>query len=376
MTLLYERLIKPVLFRFDPQLMHDVFTLFGRILGRLPPARWVLRVLYRYSNPVLRQELLGLTFENPVGLAAGFDKEALLTNVMYDVGFGFEEVGSITAQPYKGNPGKHMVRLPRDESMIIFYGLKSSGAKNLKRHLRRLRPRFPIGVSVAKTNTRFDTLDEKLADWVEGVRQLRAAGDYVTINVSCPNTYDTQNFNDPELLGHLLRAVEEARVVPRCPVFLKISPDNSAQQVERILSVCARHDWVKGFIVSNLIKDRSRVSLKTPKRQYQDHPGGLSGRPLRAGALSLLRLVRERAGDRYVLIGCGGIFTAEDAYAYIKAGASLVQLVTGMIFKGPGAMAAINKGLVRLLRQDGFSTIAEAVGSETRVRKEKKITMS
>lgn len=362
MTWCYERLIRPVLFRFDPALMHRVFTRLGQFAA-LPPIRSCFRFLYRVEDDRLVQELHGIRFPNPVGLAAGFDKECELVPIMHATGFGFVEVGSITAEPYAGNKGKHMVRLPPDESMVIYYGLKSSGARNLQPRLARPAP-LPVGVSVAKTNRRFDSEAAKLADWVEGVRLLGPYGDYLTINISCPNTHDPQNFNDPRLLRKLLEAIEREAVVPQKPVLLKVSPDITVERLNGILRVCDGYKWVTGFIVSNLIKDRSKVDLRSPKALHERHPGGLSGRPLQPYALRMIRHIRRQTRDRYLLVGCGGIFSAEDAYAYITAGASLVQLITGMIFKGPGVVKEINRGLLALLERDGHATIADAVGTD------------
>jgi dihydroorotate dehydrogenase len=364
MTILYEKLLKPLLFTQDPERVHDAFTFYGQAAGALPPCRWVLSLLYNYRHPALGQTVGGVRFENPVGLAAGFDKDCRLMKVLPSVGFGFEEVGSITAEPYKGNPGPRLVRLPADRSIIVYYGLKNKGAERLLKRLLGKRFRFPIGVSVAKTNKRFTSEEEKLDDWLKGITLLTDVGTYMTINLSCPNTYDKSNYCDPKLLGMLLRRIDEEKIRFGKPVFLKLTADLTEAQADEIIRLCAPRSYITGFILANLVKNRNRVRLQTPVHIYEQYSGGLSGKVVQLKALSLVRHFRQQAGNRFVLIGCGGIFTAEDAYAYIKGGATLIQLITGMIYRGPGTIKEINKGLVKLLKQDGYKNISQAVGAE------------
>jgi dihydroorotate dehydrogenase len=366
MTFLYEKLLKPILFSQDPEKVHDAFTFWGHLFGTIPPARWKLALFYRYRHPALRQTVAGIRFENPVGLAAGFDKDCRLMDVLPSVGFGYEEVGSITAEPYAGNPKPRLVRLPADKSIIVYYGLKNKGAKAVRPLLLNKRFRFPVGVSVAKTNREFTGDKEKLDDWIKGISLMKDAGDYLTINVSCPNTYDPNNYCDPKLLEKLLFRIDNEKLAFGKPIFLKITADLSENQADEIIRIAAPRKWITGFVVSNLVKDRATVKLKSPRELHEHHKGGLSGKVQQPKALALVRHFRKRAGDRFVLIGCGGIFTAEDAYAYIKAGANLVQLITGMIYKGPGVIKEINKGLVRLLEKDGYTNISQAVGNENK----------
>ncbi len=369
MTFLYETLLKPLFFRRDPEWVHEHVVKLGATLGRSAVARWLLSLLYEYEHPALVQEVAGLTFRNPVGLAAGFDKECQLMHVLPSIGFGFEEVGSITAEPYGGNPQPRLVRLPDDRSIIVYYGLKSSGARVLKRRLlderRRRAFRIPIGVSVAKTNKHFRNDREKLDDWIRGIKALKDVGDYLTINVSCPNTYDPTNYCDPRLLEKLLFRIENEKLRFTKPLFLKLTADLTPRRLDEIIKVCRPRPWITGFILTNLVKERSKLQLKSPAEKLQ-HPGGLSGKPVKQRALALVRHAQRRAGDRFVLIGCGGIFTAEDAYEYLRAGASLVQLATGMIYRGPGTIKEINKGLVRLLARDGYASISELHAGKSR----------
>ena len=364
MTFLYERVLKPIFFRFDPELMHDLAVGAGELLGKIPPARWLLNACYRYEHPSLRQEIAGIVFVNPVGLAAGFDKDCRLMGVLPSVGFGFEEVGSITAEPYEGNPKPRAIRLPADNSLIVYYGLKNLGAARLREKLIGKRFKFPIGVSIAKTNKLFKSEKEKVNDWLRGIDMLKDAGDYLTINLSCPNTFDTSNFCEPKMLLKLLKRIDKERFVFGKPVFLKIGADVSQKQLESILKLARPRPWITGFVVSNLVKDRRKLALRSHRKQWEPFKGGFSGKVVLPHALALVRHIRAASGERFVIIGCGGIFAAEDAYAYIRAGANLVQLITGMIYRGPGTIKEINRGLVRLLEKDGYANIVDAVGTE------------
>lgn len=362
MTFLYERLLRPILFLQDPEKIHDRFVRAGHLLGGFPPARWALAACYGYRHPALRITVAGIAFESPVGLAAGFDKECRLMRILPSLGFGFEEVGSITAEPYDGNPRPRLKRLVKDEAIIVNYGLKNAGAEALLPRLSRPFA-FPVGVSVAKTNRRFTDDKEKLDDWVKGLTLLKDAGDFLVINLSCPNTYDPTNYCDPKLLEKLLFRIENEKLTFATPVFLKVGADLSEKEADELMTVASSRPWITGFVVSNLVKDRSKLKLKSPKKQHEPYRGGISGKVQAAKALRLVRHFRKKAGSRFILIGCGGIFTPEDAYAYITAGASLVQLITGMIYKGPGTIKAINKGLVKLLKKDGYANVAQAVGA-------------
>ncbi|RME32052.1 quinone-dependent dihydroorotate dehydrogenase [Candidatus Woesearchaeota archaeon] len=365
MTFLYERCIRPALFLFSPDRVHLMALRIGKLFS-FPPFAWLFRLIYHYEHPALKQELLGLTFSNPIGLSAGFDKDGEIPSAIRAVGFGFEEVGSVTAEPYAGNTPPWATRLVQDEGLIVNYGLKNKGAAALRKRLRRPYP-LVLGVSVAKTNKRFASEREMIDDWTRGIAAVQGCGDYLTINLSCPNTHDPCTFQDPRLLEKLLAAVAKLHIQE--PVFLKVGPDNDEQTIKRIIAVAKRHSYVKGFIISNLAKDRSKLSLKTPKSVFAHRPGGVSGPVMKSRALTTLRLFRKHSHGRFIFIGCGGISSAEDAYEYIEAGASLVQLITGMIFHGPGLIKEIKKGLVRLLERDGLSHISEVV------RKEKKSTM-
>jgi dihydroorotate dehydrogenase len=361
---MYESFIKPLLFLFDPQLAHDLSVSLGEMLGNSPAGRSLVRAVCGYEHPSLETKVLGIDFENPIGLAAGLDKNVRLTRIIPSVGFGFMEAGAVTQFPYGGNPGRELLRLPEDRSILVYYGLKNVGAEAVKGKLPRIMPfKIPVGINIAKTN-RADIKGEKsVEDYVATYRMLARYFTYATLNISCPNAQDGRLFQDPRLLSDLLAAF--AKVEKHGPIFLKISNDLTMQEVDEILAVVRRYPLVDGFVVGNLAKRREILDLKSPARRLNLVPkGGVSGAPLRELSTNIIRHIYRETNGKYILIGLGGVFTAEDAYEKIKAGASLVQIITGLIYGGPTVVKKINKGLVELLARDGYKHVSEAVGKE------------
>lgn len=357
----YRHVLKPVFFKVDPEVVHDRMVGFGAWLGSFAATRRITSWFFEYKDPALEQDILGIHFPNPVGLAAGFDKKAKLAGYMADVGFGFAEVGSITAQPSKGNPGKRLWRLPKSNGLVVNYGLPNEGAKVVRDRLVTQRFRIPIGVSMAKTNCAECAIDEKaIEDHIDSLKVCLDVGDYYTINVSCPNAFGGQPFHRPEALDRLLAALDHIPT-PK-PIFLKLSPDGTTADLDEIVAVADRHR-VHGFILSNLTKRYELSSINKEEMAEQNIiTGGISGKPVEDLSNVLIRHLYQTTHGKYLIIGCGGIFTAEDAYAKIKYGASLVQLITGMIFEGPQLIGEINRGLVELLKKDGYKNVSEAVG--------------
>lgn len=354
----YKYLLKPVLFLFDPETIHDLFILIGKTLGNAESSRKITSLLFNYSNPILEQKILGIKFKNPVGLAAGFDKDANLMNILPEVGFGFEEIGSITAKPYLGNDKPRLMRLKKSQALLVNYGLKSEGALKIQKKLSGKKFRFPIGTSIAKTNS-LNTVDENdgIKDYVEGFKYFTGIGDYYTVNVSCPNTFGGQPFHNPESLEKLLTGLDKIKTEK--PVFIKLSPDLSLSQIDKLIAVCGKHR-VQGFVLSNLTKIRNNKKILDANIPEK---GGISGKVVEDLTDKLISYVYKKTKGKYVIIGCGGIFSASDAYRKIKLGASLVQLITGMIYEGPQLISQINLGLVQLLKQDGYKNISEAIGA-------------
>lgn len=359
-SFLYAHVAKPFFFRRDAEAVHDRVLAIGQRLGHSALSRRIASALWRYEHPALRQEILGIQFPNPIGLAAGFDKNAELLDILPSVGFGFAEVGSVTGQPCAGNPKPRLWRLPNTQGLIVHYGLKNDGCNAVAQRLRGQRFAIPVGVSIAKTNSPA-TVDTAagIADYMHAFHTLHDIGDYVTVNISCPNAYGGEPFTDPERLDQLLTAMDVVGSLK--PIFLKLPADIAVGDLDRLIAVAGRH-CVHGFIVSNLTKRRDAPTIRQEELAAVGL-GGISGKPVEPLANALLSHLWRTVGDRYVLIGCGGVFAAEDAYEKIRLGASLIQLATGMIFRGPQLIGDINRGLVRLLRRDGFRTVHEAVGS-------------
>ncbi len=362
---MYKYILKPIFFRFDPERIHDFFVWFGEKLGATAIGRAVTGLFCIYRHPSLRTNVAGIAFENPIGLGAGFDKDMHLTKIMPSVGFGFMEVGAVTHHPYDGNDGLRLARLPADNSLIVYYGLKNIGADAILKKVQRLRKKggfaIPVGVNIAKTNRSDIKGPASVEDYAATYRMLSPYFSYVTLNVSCPNAQDGCMFQDPLMLDGLLAAI--AREKKNCPVFLKISNHLSAAEADDILAVVAKYPFVDGFVVGNLSKRREELSFRSSKEDLAAIPqGGISGAPIRELSTNLIRHIHAATGGRYAIIGLGGVFTAEDAYEKILAGASLVQIVTGLIYGGPMAVRNINKGLAALLARDGYARVEDAVG--------------
>lgn len=339
------------------------FVRAGNKLGQHKITRALTRAAFGYEDCILLQEISGVKFPNPIGLAAGFDKNAELLSILPAVGFGFMEIGSITARPYDGNSAPRLRRLKKSRGLVVNYGLKSPGAEVIAKRigdapLAGTRPHpIPLGVSIARSNVPGAESEEAgLADQIECYETLKGLGDYVTLNLSCPNTAGGEPFHRPELLEKLLKRLpikHDSR-----PTFLKLSPDLGPGTVSQIISVALQYG-ITGLIIGNLTKNRNNARL------YEDvstFTGGISGKPTELLSNNLIAHTYRESQGELVIIGCGGVFSAEDAYTKIKLGASLVQLITGMIYAGPQLISSINLGLVKLLRKDGFANIRDAVG--------------
>ncbi len=360
---LYRVLLKPFFFARDPEAVHDRMVAAGAWLGRSAAGRTLTRAAFFYSSPALEQTVAGVRFKNPVGLSAGFDKNARLTQILPDVGFGFAEVGSVTGEACAGNPGRRLWRLPESQSLAVYYGLKNDGCEAIAARLKGLPQRAVLGISIAKTNSEA-TVDEAagIADYLKAYRTFVRAGvgDYYTINVSCPNAFGGEPFTDPGKLDRLLKSLAE--VQKRAPVFLKLPAELPDAQVDEIVAVCRRYP-VDGFVCTNLAKRRDNPRLLDANIPAV---GGFSGKVVEDLSNRLISRLYRSCGADFVLVGSGGVFSAEDAYKKIRLGASLVQLITGMVYRGPQLISSINVGLTGLLARDGFTNLAEAVGADHR----------
>jgi len=330
--------------------------LFMALFGGL--ARRVLRS----SEPKLAVDALGLHFAHPVGLAAGFDKNATAYEALAALGFGFVEVGTVTGQAQPGNPKPRLFRLPADRALINRMGFNNLGASVVATHLTRRRS-VPIGVNIGKTKVVSE--EDAASDYVHSTRLLGPLADYLVVNVSSPNTPGLRNLQTVELLRPLLSSVkaELAKISPRRPLLVKIAPDLDDADIDAIADLALELE-LDGIIATNTTI--SRAGLQSSAAQVEAcGAGGLSGAILKARSLEVLKRLYAKVGRRLTLISVGGIETADDAWARLCAGASLVQIYTGFVYRGPLVVWSLQRGLSRLLRASKFRTIAEAVGSES-----------
>lgn len=334
----------------------------GRILGSNFFTKNLTALFFSYSHKSLEQKILGIKFSNPVGLAAGFDKDARLTNILPSVGFGFTEVGTITGEKCLGNPKPRLWRLKKSKGLVVYYGLKNDGSKEISRRLKKQKFSIPVITSIGKTNNKSTVeTDAGIKDYIKAYKAFTDVGQIFDINISCPNAFGGQPFSDPQKLHKLLLQID--KIPTKKPIFLKMPPDLPDRQLEEILKVVGEHK-VAGFICTNLIKDRKVIRTKTQDR-FIPEKGGISGKVVEDLSNNLIQKIYQKNKGKYVIIGCGGVFSAEDAYKKIKLGSSLIQLITGMIFEGPQLIGEINRGLVKLLKEDGYKNISEAVGVES-----------
>lgn len=366
-AVVYRRAVKPLLFKSPPDNVHSRMMERGERVQKSAVSRRLLSAAWSYRNPpVLGQKLNGVTFSNPVGLSAGFDKNFRLPPLIKALGFGFMEGGSVTLQPCDGNPKPWFYRLPRTRSIVVHAGLANDGARaiivRIKRYPKDTWRGFPINVSVAKTNSP-QACSEKDAidDYIGSLRLIKTAavGQMITLNISCPNTYGGEPFSEAGKLERLLTCVDELALAQT--VFIKMPVDLPWPEFKRLLAVADKHR-IAGVTIGNLAKDRTKLQLKDSLPA--NVRGGLSGKPTWELSNDFIRRTRMAYGERFTIIGVGGIFSAEDAYTKIKLGANLVELITGMIYEGPQLIGQINRGLVRLLQRDGLANIAQAVGRD------------
>lgn len=358
---IYRNILKKIYFKLDPEKVHDGMTNLGIFVGNYKITKKITSSLFNYSDPALEQDILGIKFKNPIGLAAGFDKDAELTNILPYVGFGFEEVGSITGEPCDGNPKPRLWRMPKSQSIVVYYGLKNRGSEILSNNLKNKKFDFPIGVSIAKTNCKETVdLDKGVADYVKAYKNLIDIGSYVTINISCPNAFGGQPFTDKASFEKLLQEI--SKLEKNKPIFVKLSPDLSMSEIDDLIDTSEKYN-IDGFICGNLTKSRENKRILDEKIPEK---GGFSGKIVENLSNELIKHVYKKTNGKKIIIGCGGIFTAEDAYKKIKLGASLLQMITGMIYNGPQVIGEINYNLAELVKKDGYKNISEAIGVENK----------
>jgi dihydroorotate dehydrogenase len=316
------------------------------LVGRLPLPR-------RFPDPPsLKVDVLGLSFPNPVGLAAGFDKNAAVPDAMARLGFGFVECGTVTPRPQSGNPKPRLFRLAQDRAVINRMGFNNGGMIEAARNLSARQGKGIVGINIGANKDS----EDRIGDYRLCFTQLAPLADYVTVNISSPNTPGLRGLQNKEELTRLVDTVLEARGAMKKPVLVKIAPDLDEEALDQIAGV-ALMKKLDGLIVSNTTI--ARPALKSP---HAGETGGLSGAPLLAPSTAILKAMRKRVGANLVLVGAGGIASGADAYAKIRAGASLVQLYSALVYEGPGLVTRIKSELAECLARDGYDTVTEAVG--------------
>jgi dihydroorotate dehydrogenase len=365
-AMVYRTLVRPWLFQADPEAAHERALKLAAGLGGHRLAREAMETLFVVDDRRLRQTIFGIEFLNPVGLGAGYDKNAIGVNLWPSLGFGFIEIGSVTARPQPGNESPRLFRQAKQHALVNRMGFNNDGADAIAGRVPPPPHRIPIGVNIGKD--RDVDLAEAARSYLATIEKFRGRADFFVVNVSSPNTPGLRKLQEREALDELLAKVvgatrsvasisapsshDGARPFKPTPVLLKIAPDLTFEEIDDIVELAQQHG-IAGVVATN-----TTINHPTPAQ------GGLSGAPLRARATKCVRHIWRHTGGQLPIIGVGGIFTTQDAYEKIRAGASLVEVWTGLIYEGPGIVGNINRGLLRLLARDGFHSIAEAVGTE------------
>lgn len=364
----YTHIAKPIFFQIDPETVHTRIVSIGENIGSWKITKAVTRFLIYTADPSLQQTTAGINFRGPIGLAAGFDYEARLTQSLAPFGFGYQSVGTITNSPYDGNPKPMLGRLPKSKSLMVNKGFKNLGAEAAIAKLSKSKFEIPVGVSIGMTNTlKLKTQRESIADIIAAFKKFEEAkidNAYYELNISCPNLLGKITFHSPKNLEELLSAVDKLKLSK--PLFMKMPIEKSDKETLAMLSVIAKHSPA-GVIFGNLQKDRKNKAL-VASEVAKFPTGNFSGKPTYQRSNELIQLAYKNYGKKLIIIGCGGIFSAQDAYTKITLGASLLQLITGMIYEGPSLIMQINFGLSDLLEKDGFTHISQAIGSKNQIK--------
>ena len=349
-------LMKSVLFRFPAERIHHLVFGFLKLLTLVPPLGSLVRRFLGVRDPVLAQDVLGRRFPGPLGLAAGFDKNAAAVDSWGAIGFGFSEVGTVTASPQPGNPSPRLFRLPEDRAILNRMGFNNHGAGNAANNLRRRRSSDPVGINIGKTKV--VPAEDAVRDYVASASMLTGLADYMVVNVSSPNTPGLRDLQAVESLRPILTAVRDVATIP---VLVKIAPDLDDADIDAVTDLVVQLG-LAGIVATNTTISRDGLTTPTSTVAAMG-AGGISGAPVADRSRQVLARIHERAGDRIVIISVGGVETPEDVWDRITHGAHLVQTYTGFVFTGPGLIRGTNKLVARRLRQGGFASLAEAVGS-------------
>lgn len=343
---IYSRIIKPFFFLFDAELIHNTMTKSGKFLGRSSTTQKLTEVAFSFKHPSLHSTFDGISFPNRIGLPAGFDYNGDLTQILPSVGFGWHTIGTVTLEPYGGNPKPRLGRFPNSKALLVNKGLKSLGTRKVIQDMSQLSFQIPTAISIASTNKLFESEKAQLLDIVTSFRlfeQSSVKHQLYELNISCPNTFGGEPYTTCLRLETLMDAMDKLKLSK--PLYVKMPIDQSETETKELLSVLNNHN-VQGIIFGNLTKDRNNPLVAEADRlEWQKRKGNLSGKPTWERSNNLIALTKKQYKDRFTIVGTGGIFTAEDAQHKLDLGADLLQLITGMIFGGPQTVGAINLGL-------------------------------
>ena len=341
---MYKQLLRPIFFSFDPEKIHHFTFSLVKLTSKIPGFKGLYRSLYVIEDAKLERELFGLTFKNPVGLAAGFDKNAVLYNELANFGFGFIEIGTVTPKAQEGNPKKRLFRLKNDQGIINRMGFNNEGLQAAIEQLKKNKGKLIIGGNIGK-NTQTKP-EDYTKDYLECFNALHPYVDYFVLNVSCPNVGSHAKLNDKDYLEELIGAVQVANKTfeKQKPIVLKIAPDLNNAQLDEIIDL-VKETNLDGVIASNTSMDRSGLKASTELLENIGN-GGLSGQPVKEKSTAVIKYLSEKSNKAFPIIGVGGIHSAKDALEKINAGADLVQVYTGFIYEGPSLIKRINKAIL------------------------------
>jgi dihydroorotate dehydrogenase len=341
---MYKQIIRSILFKFDPEAVHYFTFRVLKLFFKIPFSKRIVCAIFQVNHPKLKRELFGLKFNNPVGLAAGFDKNAVLYNELANFGFGFIEIGTVTPKAQDGNPKKRLFRLKADAGLINRMGFNNAGLEALISNLKQNKNRVIIGGNIGK-NTQTSPV-HYTADYAQCFKALHSYVDYFVLNVSCPNVGSHAKLTDKDYLEELICEMKRlnAEFEVQKPILLKIAPDLNQLQLDEIIGLIAKTE-IAGVIACNT--SVSRAGLQTPKAIVESiGNGGLSGQPIKSKSTEVIRYLSKNSKNAFAIIGVGGIHSAEDALEKIQAGADLVQIYTGFVYEGPSLVKRINKALI------------------------------
>jgi dihydroorotate dehydrogenase len=342
---MYKFFVRPLLFGIDAEKVHHMVFNFLKWTCKVPGVKFLLRIQFDYQHTSLTKKLFGITFKNPVGLAAGFDKDARLIDELACLGFGFIEIGTLTPKPQPGNDKPRLFRLPLDGALINRMGFNNEGVYAAAERLKNRKSKVIVGGNIGKN--KITANENALADYLQGVEVLHPYVDYFVVNVSSPNTPGLRELQEKEPLKNILNEVKKLCLSKsgKKPVLLKIAPDLTPEQLNDIVEIL-KETKTDGVIATNTTI--SRAALKTEKEKVDAiGAGGLSGKPLTERSTEVIRYLREKLGTDFPIIGVGGIMAPQDAVDKLRAGADLVQVYTGFIYEGPSFAKCINKEIVR-----------------------------